>query len=143
MRIFKPRRHYRYQSLNYLGFYGFETADLSRVAFKVPYMDALIDDRQKLVARAKKGKWSDKRLREFVRNMYKRRGWIRTTRKGKRKWDAFRMVKYFERRYKEKHPEYESPGDKRRKDFVRYTSKVRKSFGFDRGEKKYPKGYPK
>lgn len=142
---FKTIRQKRYDVLCFTGFTGFEARTLSRVPFRVPYILPLIKEREAEYTRAaKRAKRQDlsktafeKKWLNFIKRRYIMKGW----RYRGEPWGAtvtFRMVKDKEFDYKRKHPEYESPWEKRRKQFKDFLAKIERVY-----DEKYPKGYGK
>jgi len=141
---YKTRRQNRYENLRKAGFVGFEARALSRVSPRVPYMLPLMQKRYEEYQRATKRaqrqgltevefnkQWQTHIKRRYVANRWKRRGdvWGVTV--------AFRMLKEAERQFKYKHPAYESPWEKRQKDWRNFIAKI------DATYEKYPKKMPK
>lgn len=135
---FRTRRQKRYENLRNNGFLPFEARVLSKVPRKVPYMPPLIANRAKLQVKAKKEEWSQKRYEDYIKKLYKDRGWLGLTRTGKVKYDTWQMLRESEDRYRNKHPEYSSPWLKKQKVWRDFVAK------FERTVEKYPRGkaYP-
>jgi len=132
---FRKTREARYAKLFRAGFLGFEARPLSRIPRKVPYMPQLIATRASLKARAKREGWSQARYETYIKEQYRKKGWRKLNRPGtKTVDDPWAMLRDYEDRYKDKHPEYNSPWVKRQKRFRDFTSK------FDRGLDKYERG---
>jgi len=122
---FRPRRQHRYNRLVGEGFFKFEAAIISKIAFKIPYIKEMRKERRKAYRDAiKEYKARDLRFtkaewQEIIKAMYIERDWLR-----RGKADPWQMIRALEERYKDKHPEYESPPrpgrpkKKRREDFV-------------------------
>lgn len=134
---FKTRRQGRYNVLRKSGFQPFEARPLSRVPFNVPYMTGMLRERLRDYEAAIKKGWTQTRYEEAIKRLCKDRHWITKTRTGKRRYDPWAMLRGYENRYKEKHPEYVSPWVKRRKDFRKYVRELEESIA------KYPRGYGK
>lgn len=138
---YKTRRQTRYENLDKIGFVGFEARALSRVSPRVPYMLPLMKERyaeyQRAIKRAQRQGLTEfefrKQWQTHIKRRYIMRGW-------KRKSDVwgvtagFRMLKDAERTYKYKHPQYDSPWEKRQKDFRSFISKLEATYD------KYPSG---
>ncbi len=138
---YKTRRQNRYETLRNAGFVNFEARALSRVSLKLPYILPLMKERyaeyQKAVKRAKaKGLDQVQFSREWLTHIKRRyimKGWKRRT----DSWGVttgFRMLKAAEKSYKYKTPSYNSPWEKRQKDFRNFIAKIDKSY------EKYPRG---
>jgi len=138
---YKTRRQTRYENLRKAGFVGFESRALSRVSPRVPYMLPLMKERyaeyQRASNRAQKQGLTEtefsKQWLTHIKRRYIAKGW-------KHKGDvwgvtvAFRMLKDSERTYKYKHPQYDSPWEKRQKDWRDFIAKI------DATYEKYPSG---
>lgn len=133
---FKTLRQRRYARLRNAGFVEFEAVPLSKIPTNVPpYMNSIITEREKLLKRAKKKKWTYKKYTQVIKAMYDGKGWAIRTLTGKMKNEsAWAMLRDYENRYKDKHPDYTSPWLPRQKRWRDFQSR------FDRGETKYPKG---
>jgi len=142
---YKTRRQTRYQRLRDCGFTPFEARPLSRVSQRVPYVLPLMKQRleeyTRAIKRAKKQGIPEQDFNKawltHIKRRYIMKGW-------KRKSDAwsstvvFRMFKESEKVYKLKHPEYESPGEKRRRQWKDFISKLERTYE----DRKYPKMMP-
>jgi len=138
---YKTRRQTRYERLYKIGFVGFEARALSRVSPRVPYMLPLMQRRheeyQRAIKRAQRQGLTEvefnKQWQTHIKRRYVARGW-------KRRSDiwgvtaGFRMLKDAEREFKYKTPSYQSPWEKRQKQWRDFIAKI------DRTYEKYPKG---
>ena len=131
---FRKTRQARYENLRKNGFLPFEARPLSRVPHRTPYMPQLIATRASLLARARREGWSKIRYNIAIKESYRRKGWRKLNRVGKIVNDPWQMLRDYEDRYKDKHPEYNSPWVKKQKGWRDFTSK------FDRGLEKYERG---
>jgi len=138
---YRTRRQARYERLRDCGFTGFEARALSKVSPRVPYMMPAMKER--LEEYSKAIKWAkrqglteaefNKRWLTHVKRQYIAKGWKHRS----DPWGvtvAFRMLKAKERDYKYKHPEYDSPWEKRQKQWRDFIAKI------DRSYEKYPRG---
>lgn len=141
---YRTRRQTRYENLRKAGFVGFEARALSRVSPRVPYILPLMKDRfaeyQRATKRAQRQGLTEvefnKQWLTHIKKRYIMKGWKRRS----DTWGVtagFRMLKDAERVYKYKQPQYESPWEKRQKDFREFINKI------DRTYEKYPKSYGK
>ena len=141
---YKTRRQQRYERLRQCGFVNFEARGLSRVSLRVPYILPLMKERlaeyTKVIKQAKRKGISEtdfnRQWLTHIKRRYITKGWkhIDDT------WGvttAFRMLKDKERDYKLKHPEYDSPWEKRQRQWQDFIAKIDKTY------EKYPKGYGK
>jgi len=138
---YKTRRQNRYETLHKAGFVGFEARAFSRVSPRVPYMLPLMkvrhEEYQRAMKRAQRQGVSEadfnKQWQTHIKRRYVAKGW-------KRRSDiwgvtaGFRMLKDAEKAFKYKHPEYDSPWEKRQKDWRSFIAKI------DATYEKYPKG---
>ena len=139
--MYKTRRQNRYARLKEIGFVGFESRGLSRVSPRVPYLLPLMKERlaeyTKAIKQAKRRGISEqdfnKQWETHIKRRYLAKGW-------KHRGDswgvtvAFRMLKDKEKTYKLKHPEYDSPWEKRQRQWRDFIAKI------DRTYEKYPRG---
>ena len=142
---YKTRRQTRYQRLRDCGFTPFEARPLSRVSQRVPYVLPLMQQRlaeyTRAIKRAKKQGIPEQNFNKQwltkIKKRYNMKGW-------KHRGDAwsstvvFRMFKESEKDYKLKHPEYDSPGEKRRKMWKDFIHKYEQTYE----DRKYPKKMP-
>ena len=138
---YRTRRQTRYENLRKAGFVGFEARVLSRVSPRVPYMLPLMKERyveyQRATKRAQKQGLPEvefnKQWQTHIKRRYVMKGWKRRS----DVWGVtvgFRMLKDAEREYKEKKAQYESPWEKRQRDFRNFISKLEITY------EKYPSG---
>ena len=97
-------------------------------------MPSLVRSRSTLFNRANKEKWSRARYERYVKDIYRRKGWTTLSRSGKETLSPWAMLRAMEDRYKDKHPEYNSPWIKRQKIWRDFQSKI------DATAAKYPAG---
>lgn len=133
---FKTRRQRRYEVLRLAGFLPFEARELSRVSSRVPYMDVLIKERHKRHREAIDRKLSGAEWERQIKSEYFDSRWRRRTRLGKIKYDTWAMLRDFEDKYRAKHPEYQSPWEKRRRAWKDFVSKLERTY------QRYPKMMP-
>ena len=134
---FKTRRQRRYDILRIAGFLPFEARELSRVPFKVPYMDVLIKERYKRFQEVTRAKWSWAGYERLIRAEYRDKNWQRQARAGRVRDDVWAMLRAFEHAYRAKHPDYESPWQKRRRGWRKFLRQVEDEY------LKYPKRMPR
>ena len=119
---FKTRRQKRYESLRKTGFAKFEAQALSKVPFAVPYMKDLIKSRLKEYKVAFKENWTLKRWEGTIKDKYQEGKWLDS----KGRLSAWSMLRDYESQYRAKHPQYDSPWKKKRKDFRDFISTFEK-----------------
>jgi len=124
---YKTRRQQRYTMLRSKGFLPFEAQTLSKIPVKsTPYIRELIVDRNKMYLNAKDKKTTTGTWEKQIKELYSTSG-FRTNKRGKIVADVWKMVRYFEDRYKDKYPEYTSPWKKRLKTWRDFMSKAEKT----------------
>lgn len=133
---FRTRRQNRYRVLRAVGFLPFERKELSNVPFKTPYFDALIKERHKRYQSAIDRKLSRAEYERQIKLLYFDNKWLSRTATGRARLDPWKMLKDFEHTYRLKHPEYESPWEKRRRAWKDFITKL------DRTYEKYPRKMP-
>jgi len=94
-----------------------------------PLIKKRIEDYNKFIA----GGGSDKQFAATIRKQYRDNKWRRLG-EGWTQTVAFRMLKAVEKQWKYKHPAYESPWMKRRKDWTGFSAKL------DATYERYPRG---
>src|SRR3990167_6951521 len=104
------RRQYRYRRLINAGFLPFEAKELSEVPLWVPYMQNLILNRQHETWMMVKRGWDEGKRAQAWKARYRGKGWVRHDH-----LDVGAMLRHFESRYKDSHPEWESPWRKHRR----------------------------
>lgn len=139
---YKTRRQNRYARLREIGFTGFEARALSHVSPQVPYLLPMMKERlveySRAIKQAKRQGIAEtdfnKRWETHIKKRYVAKDWKHRS----DVWGvtvAYRMLKAAERIYKYKHPEYDSPWEKRQKDWRDFVAKIDKSY------EKYPRSY--
>ena len=119
---FKTRRQRRYDTLRKAGFLKFESRDLSRVPFKIPYIKPLVKARAEEYKRAVKEEWTIGRWEDLYKKRYKDNNWLDS----KGRPSPWAMLRDYEHDYRVKHPNYDSPWEKRRgamRDFIKVFEK--------------------
>jgi len=119
---FKTRRQRRYELLRRAGFLKFEARDLSRVPLKVPYMAGIIKEHKKHYKQAIKEEWTLKAWENHYKKLYKDNDWLDS----KSKLSAWSMLREYEHDYRQKHPQYDSPWQKKRKQFRDFIATLEK-----------------
>jgi hypothetical protein len=131
---FRTRRQHRYLILRDTGFLPFEAKELSKIPFKVPYIDAMIKERYSYLKTAAKQKSTKKNWEKMIKDFYVDRGFTKKNKQNRTILDPWQMMRDFEFKYKNKHPEYESPWEKRRKKWKDFVKKIENTYS------KYPAG---
>lgn len=133
---FRTRRQNRYRVLRATGFLSFEAKELSKVPFRTPYFDTLIKERHKRYQAAIDRKLTRAEYERQIKTLYFDNKWRSRTKTGRIAYDPWKMLRNFEYTYRLKHPEYESPWEKRRKAWKDFIEKL------DRTYEKYPRKMP-
>ena len=123
-KIFRTRRQARYELLRKCGFLRIEASDLSKVPLRIPYMDKLIKQRYEDYKQAFRDKWTQAKWDSEIKKKYREKNWITDKRSI---YDSWAMLRNFEHAYRNQHPEYESPWEKRRrsmKDFIQQVDQT-------------------
>jgi hypothetical protein len=125
---YKTRRENRYAYLRRSGFTKFEARPLSKVPRKItPYFRATISERKTMMKKAQKMGVTAKQFENQIKELYRAQGWLRKNRVGKTVYDPWQMFREAEDRHKAKHPEYDSPWEKRWRNWRQFQSKVEKT----------------
>lgn len=119
---FRTRRQYRYDLLRKSGFLPFEARSLSRVPLRIPYLDQLIKERFIAYQQAAKEGQTRAKWQRSIKNRYRGENWINL----RGQTDPWKMFRAFEYTYRAKHPEYESPWEKRRRQMKDFIATVEK-----------------
>ena len=98
---------------------------VSRMSLDTPYIQEMIQERAETYTKALELKLSRSQWVLTIKEMYEDRYWFN---------DPWEMLRAWEERYKDKHPEYTSPWIKKKKQRADFGDK------FDKGEEKYPRG---
>lgn len=126
------RRQKRYSILRDAGFQPFEARPLSRVPMKVaPYVREMIRDRQKMKQKAIAEGASRAEWERRIKALYADNRWFRL---GKRRIesDPWRMLRDYEDRWRAKRPQYDSPWQKRQRNWRQYTRKYERTIAKQR-----------
>ena len=124
---FRTKRQAQYVKLISKGFLPFEASALSKVPHKTPYMPTVVSARMHIYNRAKEQKWSQTRYENYIRAIYKKRGWMTLTRSGAKTYSPWAMLRDQEDRYADKHPEYTSPWLRKQKQWRDFQEKMKNS----------------
>lgn len=119
---FRTRRQARYERLRERGFLPFEARALSKVSRRTPYLSHLVGDRFKQLKRAQEQKWSNARYEREIKKRYKQKEWSYLKR-----YDPWAMVRESEDRYRKRHPDYESPWERKRRRWRGFLGKFEKT----------------
>lgn len=118
--MYKTRRQQRYEKLRNNGFLAQEAQVLSKVPNYVPYMKTLIRERRKEVKALFDKKYSKTRIEEALKFKYEVAGF----KKPRGRLDVWAFLRRYEDDWRNKNPEYKSPSQKRRKNFVNFQRKL-------------------
>ena len=116
-----------------MGFMPGEARPLSRVPFKIaPYTKEMFRDRQKMVKKVNadmKGASKTaiaKELEARIKKLYDTNRWTSLGKRGIYR-DPWKMLRDYEDRWRDKFPQYTSPWQPRRRDFVNYVGKAERT----------------
>lgn len=133
---YKPIRQKRYEKLRKAGFLPAEAHIFSRVPEKVPYLRAMVQDRKIILNKAIKRQVTEKKYRETIEKLYKKKGWseyaiIANRRKYKMNASAFyKMLREYEDKFKDEKGSsaFKSPWVKKQKTTRDFEKKFDKAF---------------
>lgn len=136
--VLRTRRQNRYTKLRQSGFLPFEARPLSRVPFKIcPYMRQLIRDRQADFLEAKREGATRAQYENQIKEAYGKNKWLteRETKKGVKyiEADPWKMLRDYEDRFRDKHPEYESPWEPKWRNWQKALDKIERTMQKQRG----------
>jgi hypothetical protein len=123
----KIRRHSRYEKLRKDGFLPFEARPLSRVPSYVPYLKAMARERRDMIKKARALGTTQRQFEAQIKELYQINKWLKRNRAGKIVADPWRMLRDFQDRYKQKHPEYDSPWEKRGRAWKDFQARIERT----------------
>lgn len=124
---FRTRRQQRYIKLRESGFLPFEAQDLSKVSIKLtPYLQQMVTERKRMLAKATKARLTKAGYKKLIDNIYDK-GHFYIARAQGIKPDVWKMFRDWEEKYRDKHPEYQSPWQKKRKKWVDFMAKAERT----------------
>lgn len=127
--MLKTRRQQRYIRLRNAGFLPFEARPLSKVPQNIPYVKQMISSRRELLKQAIQDKRKDSRIltqkawAEQIKKTYTDNVLTRVNKRGDIVLDPWQLLRQREDAYILKHPEYESPWQKRGQRWRDFISK--------------------
>ena len=124
---FRTRRQNKYLRLRRLSFLPFEARPFSRFAFiKVPYFKGMIEDRIEMFQEAQRDGLSIRQWEARIKKFYDDNRWLKA---GKRRIqaDPWKMLKDYENKYRDKHPEYTSPWEPKWKDWKGFLARAERT----------------
>ena len=133
----KARRKKRYNRLIKNGFLRFEAKPISKVPLTLPYVKEMFKERRLAYKAYKAKSRKEKKLikggwKGFIRQMYIDEGFLK-----KDKSDPWQMLRSWEDKYKDQHPEYQSPQKPRKPKVKRKDEVVSK---YAKGLEAYERG---
>ena len=121
---FRTQRQKRYTMLRDKGLLQFEAAALSKVKPRdCPYYYTMVRARSAIHNRAIRESWSKARYEKHIKSIYRRKGWTALTRTGTEKFSAWAMLRYYEDKWKDRHPDWKSPTVKKQKEWRDFRRK--------------------
>jgi len=125
--MLKLRRHERYLKLRQAGFLPFEARPLSRVPSYVPYFRAIVKERRDLERKALKMGTKRAAFEGQIRELYRVNGWLKKNKASKVVADPWAMLRDFQDKFKDKNPQYDSPWEKRQRNWRDFQSRIEKT----------------
>jgi len=125
--MLKTRRHQRYLGLRKSFFLPFEARPLSRVPSYVPYFKGLIRERRIMVKKAISLGTPARKFEEQVKELYRVNRWQKKNRAGQIVADPWAMLRDFQDKFKDKNPQYDSPWEKRQRNWRDFQSRIEKT----------------
>jgi hypothetical protein len=136
---FRTRREQRYVTLRKAHLLPFEARPMSRVPMiqykMVPYLAEALKVRQEMWKKAVEMKISVIKWEAQIKELYKVNGWLTKTRTGKIVADPWSMLRDYEDKWRAKYPQYESPWQKRQKNWRDFLPKAEKTIQKQQGLK--------
>ena len=123
----KIRRHQWYLKRRQDGFLPFEARSLSRVPPRVPYLADLVEERRAMVKKAKSLGTTQREFEMQVKNLYRVNNWLKKNEAGKIVADPWAMFRDFGDRFRQKNPEYDSPWEKRQRNWRDFQARIERT----------------
>lgn len=111
-------RQRKYDYLIGAGFYPAEATELSRTSRKgmsAPYFRRLIRSRRRTVENLTNAGYTDRQIRNFIKDVYVKNGWLKRDSLGRVRIDVWQFLRDQEDKAHRRGEEYESPWKKRTK----------------------------
>lgn len=121
------RRHARYEYLRKAAFLPFEARPLSRVPSYVPYFRAIVKERRDMARKALKMGTKRLAFETQIRELYRVNRWVKKNKAGKIVADPWAMLRDFQDKFKDKNPQYDSPWEKRQRNWRDFQSRIEKT----------------
>ena len=122
------RRQSRYDILRKSGFTDTEARPLSKIPSNVPYLFKAIKERVSKVSSLQKQGVSNTKIRQMIADEYTKKGYTRKT-NGRVQIDPWKLIKEYEKEYKNKQPAYNSPWERNYRGFKDFAKKYEKTVG--------------
>ena len=131
----KTRRQARYEKFRQgNAFLPFEAQPLSRINIAIcPYLQFMIDERRAERREALNKGLTLTQWENEIKSRYNKNGWLKRGRTGKILADPWKMLRNYEDRFRQKHPEYESPWEPRYKNMRDFMAKIERTMAKQRG----------
>lgn len=117
------------------GFMPYEADVLAKVPLTTPYVRSLYKERrEEYEAYAKdhsEAEWAD-----YIRKRYESKGWL-TAGKFDIIYDAWKMIRDYEHRFRARFPQYESPWEKRTRSRGNFIAKAERTIARQKGQLAY------
>lgn len=132
---FKTRRQARYSKLRAAGFVPAEARALSKVPTRItPYWRMAVKARVSMKKKAQKMGHSEREFEEQIKELYRVNRWLKRNKAGKWILDPWAMFREEEDKWKAKFPQYESPWQKRWKDWQDFQRRIERTIAKQRGQ---------
>jgi hypothetical protein len=123
----KIRRHSRYEKLRKDGFLPFEARPLSRVPSYVPYLKAMARERRDMIKKARALGTTQRQFEAQIKELYQINKWLRKNKAGKTIASPWAMFRDYGDRFRQKHPEYDSPWQKRQRRLRDFEARIERT----------------
>jgi hypothetical protein len=100
---------------------------MSHVPPNVAYFKTMLQERRAMYKKAVAMKIGQVKWEGQIKELYKVNKWQKLNRVGKIVADPWKMLKDFEKKYREKYPQYESPWEPRGRNFRDFQRKTDKT----------------
>lgn len=132
---YRTRRQQRYLKLRQGNlFLPFEAQIFSKMPVRsIPYIREMIRDRQRDLIIARQQNLTLAGWERRIKDMYTANDLIKEGKRGEAKFDAWAMLRKFADDYKDKHPEYVSPGTKKGRKWLDFIAKAERTIAAQQG----------
>jgi hypothetical protein len=100
----------------------------------VPYLSELLKERKEMAKTAMRTKTGRTNFEVQIKELYKLNGWVTKTRTGKTVADPWAMLRHWEDKWRARYPQYESPWQKRQKNWRDFLPKIERTMQKQQGQ---------